>query len=136
MTCFPEGFRQTRVASLPRCLLRPREPDVLYPGGIFSSPRTDDRDSLVRAPEAFYASGTEVVCPDCASLLEASSRTSDTGGPTRRCGAMRVHHALLGAPATSAVARRAAPVRALLSASPRSAAVPPSPACNGPERVR
>src|SRR5262249_53984567 len=101
MTCFPEGFRQTRVASLPHCLLRPREPDVLYPGGIFSSPRPDDRHSLVRAPEAFYASDTEVVCPDCASLLEASSKTSDTGGPTRRCGAIRVHQSWLLAPATS-----------------------------------
>src|SRR5262249_1278252 len=137
MNCSHEELRRMRGPSPPpREFLRPREPEALYPAGVVSSPRPGDRDNPVRAPEAFCASDIEAACPDCASLRGESSRTSDTGEPTRRCGVFQVHRAWLWALGTAEVGRPAAPGRALLSAIPRSPVVAPPPACNGPEYVR
>src|SRR5262249_48357448 len=91
-----EELRRMRGPSPPpRALLRPREPEALYQADVVSSPRPGDRDNPFRAPEVFCASDTEATCPDCASLRGESSRTSDTGAPTRRCGVFQVHRAWL-----------------------------------------
>src|SRR5262245_28014491 len=100
MNCSHEEQRRMRGPSpTPRELLRLRGPKVLYSGDIVSSPRPGDRYSLVHAPEVYCAADTGAACPDCASLQGESSRTSDTGAPTRRCGAIQAHRAWLSASA-------------------------------------